>query len=189
MSKFTKKAIVSSFLKLLNNKPMDKITVKDIIEDCEVNRSTFYYYFENVYDCLLYVFEEEAKRFSESHLHYNDWLDGIVEAMSFAMENRRAVYHIYKSVNREELENYLSTVFDMILQDIVEKNSADFLGDLQVSERDIILIIDMYKYGFIGLIFKWLREGMPGEPIDNMYRLSIMLDGNIRSMLEKAAEN
>ena len=50
MSKFTKQAIYASFLKFLNEKPLDKITVKDIVDDCGINRKTFYYYFQDMYD-------------------------------------------------------------------------------------------------------------------------------------------
>ena len=44
MSIYTKKAIMDSFVKMLSQKSFDKITIKDIIEDCGLNRSTFYYY-------------------------------------------------------------------------------------------------------------------------------------------------
>ena len=37
MSKFTKMAIMNSFMKLLGEMPFDKITVKDIVEDCGIN--------------------------------------------------------------------------------------------------------------------------------------------------------
>ena len=44
MAKFTKQAIMNCLLELLNTKQLDKITVKDICEICEINRNTFYYY-------------------------------------------------------------------------------------------------------------------------------------------------
>ena len=45
MAKFTKRAIMLSLLKLLKQKSVDKVTVKDICDECEINRNTFYYYF------------------------------------------------------------------------------------------------------------------------------------------------
>ena len=52
MANFTRNAIKSSFLKLLNERPLSKITVKDIVSDCGVNRNTFYYYFEDRVELL-----------------------------------------------------------------------------------------------------------------------------------------
>lgn len=44
MFKFTRKAIIESFMELLQKKTLDKITVKEVIESAEINRNTFYYY-------------------------------------------------------------------------------------------------------------------------------------------------
>ena len=44
MSAYTKQAIKNSFLKLLNDRPLNQVTVKAIVEDCGINRNTFYYH-------------------------------------------------------------------------------------------------------------------------------------------------
>ena len=41
MASFTRKAIMDSFMKLVDQRPISKITIKDIVEDCGVNRNTF----------------------------------------------------------------------------------------------------------------------------------------------------
>ena len=48
MPNFTKKAIKDSMKKLLNERPLNQITVKDIVEDCGINRNSFYYHFEDM---------------------------------------------------------------------------------------------------------------------------------------------
>lgn len=48
----TKRAIAESFKKLLSKRGLKKITVRDIVEDCGVNRQTFYYHFHDVYDLM-----------------------------------------------------------------------------------------------------------------------------------------
>lgn len=45
MANFTKQAIKASFMKLLSQKPLNKISVRDIVEDCGINRNSFYYHF------------------------------------------------------------------------------------------------------------------------------------------------
>ena len=47
MAGFAKKAIRDSFIKLLNERPLSQITVRDIVDACGVNRNTFYYYFQD----------------------------------------------------------------------------------------------------------------------------------------------
>lgn len=65
MTRLTKKAIKDSFLELLKAKSLDKITVKDLVESCEINRNTFYYYYKDIYDLLEDVFQEETKKIME----------------------------------------------------------------------------------------------------------------------------
>ena len=61
MATFTRKAIMQTFLHILKNKSLDRITVKDICEQCEINRNTFYYYFKDIYDVLEAIFEDEVR--------------------------------------------------------------------------------------------------------------------------------
>ena len=65
MSQFTKKAIVETFLELLKEHSLDKITVKDIVEKCGINRNTFYYYYQDIYDLIDDVFDIETKKVLE----------------------------------------------------------------------------------------------------------------------------
>ncbi len=52
MSKLTDKAIQDSFTKLLDRKPIDRITIKDITDDCGISRNTFYYHYSDLPDLV-----------------------------------------------------------------------------------------------------------------------------------------
>ena len=70
MSKYTKTRIMDAFLYLLNEKSMDRLTVKDVIETAEVNRNTFYYHFEDIYDLLHQVLKRKLDDFSNDTEKY-----------------------------------------------------------------------------------------------------------------------
>ena len=44
----TREAIINAFTQLLDERPLNKITVKDIVARCDINRNTFYYYFPDI---------------------------------------------------------------------------------------------------------------------------------------------
>ena len=73
MSKITKKALAASLKKLLAERPLDKITVIDIVNDCEVNRQTFYYHFQDIYDLLEWVYLNEATKALDGKNTYDTW--------------------------------------------------------------------------------------------------------------------
>ena len=59
MASFTRKAIMDSFMKLVDQRPISKITIKDIVEDCGVNRNSFYYHYQDIYSVLEWIVETQ----------------------------------------------------------------------------------------------------------------------------------
>ena len=62
MSQVTKRALEASLKNLLLQKPLSKITISDITEDCGINRMTFYYHFKDIYDLVEWSCQEDASR-------------------------------------------------------------------------------------------------------------------------------
>ena len=60
MASTTKRALEASLKKLLLEKPLNKITVTDICEDCGISRMTFYYHFQDIYDLVEWSCQEDA---------------------------------------------------------------------------------------------------------------------------------
>ena len=76
----TKKALAESLKNLMQSKPFSKITVSEITRDCGVNRKTFYYHFEDVYDLLKWMLEQEAIEVVKNF----DLFVNLEEAITFA---------------------------------------------------------------------------------------------------------
>ena len=62
MSQITKRALEASLKNLLLKKPLNKITVNDITDDCGINRMTFYYHFKDIYDLVEWSCLEDASK-------------------------------------------------------------------------------------------------------------------------------
>ena len=62
MSQMTKRALAASLKNLLLQKPLNKITINDIAEDCGISRMTFYYHFKDIYDLVEWTCAEDAAR-------------------------------------------------------------------------------------------------------------------------------
>ena len=99
MANFTKKVIRDSFVKLLNEKPLSQITVKDIVDECGVNRNTFYYYYEDIPQLLESVVNEDADRIIREYPTVDSLDECINAALEFALTNRKAVLHISSAIS------------------------------------------------------------------------------------------
>ena len=67
MPNFTKRAIKETFLRQLNQRPLSKITVKDIVEECGINRNSFYYHFEDLPALVEDIVAERVSELVERH--------------------------------------------------------------------------------------------------------------------------
>lgn len=155
MANFTKKALMASFSKLLNEKPFDKITVQDIVDDCGVNRNTFYYHFQDIYMLLECLLQQECQKVEETLDNDLTWIECFEIGFSFVFLNKSAIYHLYQSMNRETLEYFLGQVIESILQKYIEVHFAD----IRISEERKKFIIKFYKYGITGICL----EGIANE--------------------------
>lgn len=184
MLQLTKKAIVNSFIKLLNEKPLDKITVKNIAEDCGINRNTFYYHFSDIRELTVYTIDSQIHNMLELDFNGDSWVDSFVEAAKFALNNKKAVYNIYNSLNRETVENYLNTVAFKVTDSFV---SAKAVG-IDADKFDIELIKGFYMSALVGIICKWLENGMDRDPNTVIRRLGRLIEGAVITSLKISEE-
>lgn len=183
MSQFTKKAIMDSFVKLLGEKTFDKITVKDIVDDCGVNRNTFYYYFEDIYALLSEIFRTETERVVTENQVFDSWHEGFIRSVQFAFENRRAIHNLYVSLNREVLEQYLYSVTGSLMYAFVSREAEG----LEADSSDVKFIADFYKFALVGKILEWVGTDMKLDPVDDINRTAALFDGSIRAALERCS--
>ena len=116
MSNLMKKAIKASFLKLLDERPLTRITVVDIAADCGINRNSFYYHYHDIPSLMEEIIRDETDNFIRAYPDIST-LDECVDAVfSFILENRRSISHIYHSVKREVFEQYLMSVCSYVVR-------------------------------------------------------------------------
>ncbi len=185
MQQFTKRAIMETFIELLNEKPLNKITVKEIVDHCGINRNTFYYHFEDIQDLLVYVLDTEAEKVITEHSSVESLEEGFIAAARFALENKRATYHIYNSVSREDLERYLNRVAREVLERMADRLIEELPERERITKEDQEMVIAFYKCGLVGMITEWLSIGMKTPPEDMIRRLGALLRGSLKEVLRK----
>lgn len=180
MAKFTKKAIMMCFIQLLEEKQIDKITVKDICENCEINRNTFYYYYCDIYAVLTEVFECEKEKVLKEMDETSTFYDEYRKCASVILNNKKAIIHIFKSKSCYVLSEYLETVTMNFVERFVRKRSEKE----KLSERDIDYITKFYSYSIIGHTMKWIDEGLCEYDQDLLKKIANTFDNTIDAMIQ-----
>ena len=185
MSQTTKRALEASLKKLLMEKPLNKITINDITEDCGVNRMTFYYHFKDIYDLVDWILVEDASKALEGRQTFETWTDAFLDILRQVQENKVLVLNVYRSVGREQVEQYLYKLLDSMLKEFADRESRD----ITVQDDDKQFVVDFYKYALVGVVLEWVRRDMKTDPAVIVERMGRMLQGDLRRALCRLASN
>lgn len=179
MSQVTKRALEQSLKNLLAKKPLNKITINDIAEDCGINRMTFYYHFKDIYDLMEWSCLEDARKALEEKKTYDTWQQGFMQIFCAVRENKPFIMNVYRCVDREQVEKYLKPITDNLLMGVVEEQSSG----MTVRQEDKEFIARVYSYVFVGLMLDWIKDDMKEDPEIIVEKLAIVIQDAFREAL------
>ena len=180
--KYTRNMIRNVFIEMLDERPFDEITVTDLVTRCEINRKTFYYYYQDLYAVLTEIFESELETVLGGVKEHVTWEEGIAQAMQIALRHKRAVYHVYHSMQRESLEKYLYNVAGEVMRRYVERQSEG----IHASQGDEGIIAQFYQSALTEMVLNWIGQGMKEDGLEMITRIGQLFDGNIRASLKRS---
>lgn len=175
----TKSAIIASFDELLNERPLNKITVKDIVDRCGVNRNTFYYYFDGIPSLLEEIVQRMADEIIQAHSKFGSPMDCITPFVQYCADHKKAILHIYRSVQREIFFMYLDRAAMYIVSQYIEATTADLFITAE-HEREKTLLIKYYKCALVGGLLDWLDAGMKYDLLAAAKNLCVLFEGSAR---------
>ena len=182
MTNLTKDLIKKTFLSLLERMPLTQISVKMIIEECGINRNSFYYHYHDLPSLIEEMIQEEVDRIIEDYPTIESAETTLTAVADFASKNKKAILHIYNSVNRSIFERYLWKVCDYI----ADSYGASLLKGKDIDEFDMELISRVCKCECFGLVISWLDQKMETDTQRFISRFCELCHGMIESMIERS---
>ncbi len=181
MSQITKRALEQSLKNLLLKKPLTKITVGDIADDCGINRMTFYYHFKDIYDLVEWSCLEDARHALDEKKTYETWQQGLLQIFEAVQENKPFILNVYRCVHREQVEKYLQPLVDRLLLDVINEE----IGGMTVRDEDKQFIAQIYSYILIGLMLDWIKDDMKEDPEQIVEKLAKLIKGSMSEALSR----
>ena len=181
MPPFAKREIKNSFIKLLTERPISQITVKDIVEDCGVNRNSFYYHFQDIPSLLEEIIVEMTAKVIENLPEESTFEEKVTAALEEINLNKRMIYHIYGSSNREFYEQQLMKICDYVTRTYIR--SRDYSE--KVASKDLEFVISYLKCELFGQLIDWLNHDMSYDIVEHSRILCRMFAGRMRMVCQK----
>ena len=158
--KTTKDILAESFIELAQAKPVDKIRVVDIAQNCGVTKPTFYRYFRDKYDLMVWVFAREAQgHVSRIGTDGYTWSDTLLDGLRFYEENRTFMANaLAHTSGRDSFIGQINEAdIGYITAEIKRKTGIDAIPD------DLDALIRIYCYGTGQYLCDWLMSSNPAS--------------------------
>lgn len=180
-SQLTKRALEESLKRLLLEKPLSKITIADITNDCGISRMTFYYHFQDIYDLVEWACEEDAARAIAGNKTADTWQTGLLDTFLALRENKSFIASIYHDMSREQVERFLVPVVSDLVKSVVDEHAAR----RHVREQDRDFIARFFAHALIGTVLDWIARDMRDDPQQLVQRVATIADGAIETALDR----
>ena len=185
MAAFAKREIKRSFLRLLSEESISQITVKEIVEDCGVNRNSFYYHFQDIPSLLEEIVVELADDVIKALPQDAAMEDCVRMALEELARNKKVLYNIYCSSNGRFYEKQLMRICEHVTRSYI--SSRNYAR--HVSGEDLQYIISFLKSVMFGEIIDWLIQDMNYDITEHSVQLCKMFAGTLTAVCRKCGRS
>ncbi len=145
----TEQALATAMKKLLSQMPLSKISVKDLTDECHINRKTYYYHFKDKYDLIHWIFLDEFYRRLDYDEIHTIW-DFLEPLSIYFYENKT----YYKSVFEYKGQNNFTSFFREIIEPLLKEHFENIFAKNEFYG----LYADYATAGFVLVFERWLRD-------------------------------
>ena len=185
-SEAAKREICAALKALMAQKPLNKITVAEIMQSCGMARQHFYYHFEDLYDAVRWMFDQEAVALLREHDGVMLWQDGLLQLFQYLQENRAVCLCALDSISREHLKRFFQTDVHVIIQGTIQRIAEEL--NYQVSEEEVDLLTKFYVGALASIMEEWLLGNIRETPEELIRFADQLLKDHVRGAALRMAE-
>lgn len=154
MSVDMKLMIASTFAEMTQHKNVDKITVKDLVEQCGISRQAFYYHFQDILEVMEWSVRQMLQHALQNSLHAETSEKAIEALICVAVEHKDWLNRLLSSQRHVQVERiFVEAMRSSIRQMIYTKKP-----DLTMNHQDLEVALYFYAYGISGAIFESCQD-------------------------------
>ena len=180
-SQITKKALAQSIKKLMETIPLAKLSIQEIVNNCGINRQTFYYHFKDKFDLVNWIYYTEAIENIDDFINYAHWTDCMYKTLVYFIKNKSFYINALNTPGQNGFDGYLfQKTYDLIIGVVNAMSSG-----LKVPDTDKNFIADFYTYAFVGITVQWIKNNMYESPEKVVEKLNNMVEGSMLGALTR----
>ncbi len=176
----TRRAISEALKALMLQKPLDKITIGEIMDACGMRRQHFYYYFTDIYHLLRWTFEEEALQLRREQSGDLPWQEGLLQLFHYIADHRAICLCALDSLGREYLKQLFETDISGIVRRTVDRLAWENGFPENAAMEDTA--VRFLTLALAGVMESWLRGELTQTPEELIGIFSTIFQDYIRGV-------
>lgn len=156
MNQRTEAVLIGTFKALMLKKPMNKITVSELVEECGINRKTFYYHFEDIRDMLRKMLKQDIEAiFSRGDLITDHDLI-INSVLDYIEQNKVILKNMISCIGRAALDLFLNSIVNKPIYSLVCETEQK--QNLSVGDEYKRFLADFFTRAVSGVLIDWIEN-------------------------------
>lgn len=179
--KTAKEILAESFREIAEKKPISKITVRDITDNCGYSPATFYRHFNDKYDLITYDYSTHIESIiAKTGTDGYQWKRSVYESLRYFEENRSYIRNLLLNTSgMDAFERNLIVINTAQLTESIKKISG-----IKELTSDLAIYVQLYVSGTVQIICHWVT----GEPECTSEHLAELFEKALPEPLRKHLE-
>ncbi|MGN0481999.1 MAG: TetR/AcrR family transcriptional regulator C-terminal domain-containing protein [Lachnospiraceae bacterium] len=186
-SRNTKKMLAQSLKEAMKTKPFSKITVSEIVQNCGLNRKTFYYHFEDIYSLLKWTLEEEAIEVVKNFDFLTDYKEVITFVIDYIEKNDYILNCAYDSIGRDEMKRFFCNDFYDVTTAIIHRAEQECNVQLDTEYKQFLC--QFYTEALAGMLIDWIKNKKERNSKQIVTYLSETVKASLLGILQRQKKN
>ena len=119
----TKKELAAALKTLMARKPLTKITVRELTEECGLNRNSFYYHFEDIFALFKWMLEAEAVEVVNQYDLMMDYHEVFNFVLDYVESNEYLLTNAYNAIGQAGLKRFLYMDFIACVGNLIDRGA------------------------------------------------------------------
>ena len=179
----TKLLIANSLRKLMKKKSLDKIKIREIVEDSGVNRQTFYYHFQDIYALVEWIYTYDGIQIFNEYKDESEWMSVIRRMFDYIEEHQDEIKCVVNSKAEKFFYNFVHEKIGICARMVIECISKGMTVDSYYKG----FLADFYTFAVCDVVENWMQNRtmtkMSSEELIHLFELTML--GNVKVALER----
>lgn len=182
-NRITKETFARALKELLKERPLTKISVKDITGQCELSRNAFYYHFKDKYELINWIFYDDMLRNVNSFNDPSKLTDSFVNVCQCLYSEREFYFACFQYMGQNSLFETLHELYYELWK--LNLDTRYMESSVKLSEEELELMAKLNAYALVGIITDWVKKGMHNNYMSYFERVRALLDKEYLTISEK----